>query len=47
MKNASRFAANVLPVIEASRAASLRAIAKVLNACGIATAAAVSGRRCK
>jgi hypothetical protein len=27
----------VLPVIEASRAASLRAVAKVLNARGIAT----------
>jgi hypothetical protein len=38
--NADRFAANVLPVIEqikASGATSLRAIAKALNACGIAT----------
>ena len=39
--NADRFAANVLPVIEqmkASGAASLRAIAKALNARGTATA---------
>jgi DNA invertase Pin-like site-specific DNA recombinase len=39
--NADRFAANVLPVIEqikASGAKSLRAIAKALNARGIATA---------
>jgi hypothetical protein len=39
--NADRFAANVLPVIEqikASGATSLRAIAKALNARGVATA---------
>jgi DNA invertase Pin-like site-specific DNA recombinase len=39
--NADRFAANVLPIIQqikARGAPSLRAIAKALNACGIATA---------
>ena len=48
--NADRFAANVLPVLEqikASGATSLRAIAKALNARGVATARGGSGRRCK